>query len=976
MGKLLRIMLLAIFPVMATGGQAAGQILVLEAEEPVNEIEKQTRNISALIELRKANSPILRGAQGIIVIEVVTNGQAASAGIMVHDVIVTYDEMPINSVAQLVSLIQSNKSGARLVSIGIVRDGQSRSLSLRTGPLGVKIIDVDAAAFQKNQASMQELQQNIQLLEQKIAGANGAPSGLNPSQKIAAIFDPNEPKRPVIPGPACTKCKFEQIPVYWVAKDGKKTIAGHYTGMTRKKIPQGWGRLKLNNGVTIIGTFNAGQPNALTRIVYRNGDRSYLALTSGICGVSSPKLQYKKGQSMIKGRCAPYYKVAGLTYSQNLVALGDHPVNRIASMMIIAGFRPWKLQTVRNESRNSDGWRYAMYTIDTKAFELSYGNAATRKQGERKFLNGRSWSRDRAVRLEYGGGYFRSTPTDPSERNYISPLGAKLGKIQGAWIEDEIPGAVVHRFRNNYPEFSGISPEPHVVNFSDGRRFQGETVDLVPEGFGYELSPDGTQTWGHYHNGRLHGEAVTIKTDGSRQHATYTNGQLDGVVIHSSGSRPPRLDIKTTPSTSLEAPFDLVAGMADQYDAMLTSNKKGAKRFAKEIEKNSPFRGLPINGSFFAQDRSFLAKGWESFYQPPNRSVTDETIEAVRAALAKDQLLGQYVAIGDWYYEAWPSELTLGPQSSYRIEFWRNGVKTGDSDISGWTRCNIANQGAAFFDERARKYTSWADNIHEMTKDYANWWVPASICKGGSADGEGIAISDGGRWIISNGVFSSGRLVSGRRHSFSFNNSGYVGPVSNGMANGWGYQRDELELNQRYKKKMNRYYRGEFKDGEFDGQGSLFYNGEVIRGTFAKGLLDGPVIKLRDQRREDLIYRAGIKTGPMSKVAIQYFVGGQQLVRTTGSYDDQGQFDGPYKETRDDGFVLFEGSMLRGGRTGIQSSIVEMPYRYDFSRAKNLWGIGDDGALLSAELIDPELSSASKFRTLRTTLENGRAVSG
>jgi len=91
---------------------------------------------------------------------------------------------------------------------------------------------------------------------------------------------------------------------------------------------------------------------------------------------------------------------------------------------------------------------------------------------------------------------------------------------------------------------------------------------------------------------------------------------------------------------------------------------------------------------------------------------------------------------------------------------------------------------------------------------------PSTLCKEGRVDGTGIAISDGGRWIINDGQFSGGRLISGKRQSFSLGNLGYVGGITDGVANGWGYQRDSSAIN-----RTSRYYRGGYKDGERDAPG-------------------------------------------------------------------------------------------------------------------------------------------------------------
>lgn len=989
--------------------------------------QKQINTIIALGDLRAANSPLLQGGQGVIISEVGPGGQGASVGLMVHDVIVSYASTPVSSDAQFLSTVRTIFNSGQTTPMSVIRDGKLLTFSVKAGPLSVRIVDVNDQQIQSMQrvkalieqqvlpksAAMAVLQKEestplgweaqkdserlIALIKQERQSGK-RPQGASAEQRAEAIMaqlqmsatSPRasttkrvvEPARVELPREVISKAsykksKFQQLPVYYKDKNGNKTLAGHYTGMVAKGIANGWGRLKLNNGVTIVSRFYAGTPRTLTRVGFGNGDKSYLAFAEGwsFCNRKGNYIVYDKKDYGVLMNCSrenwSHGTAHGVSYTKDLVALGDHPTGFFTDMILKGAFKPWDFAAVRDERNNGVPWRYAMYSPKTKTVDIEFSNRSKLRRYDRSFRDGRSWSGERNVSFKYGGSYVCYECGDKATRygvTSVSPLGFTVETLGGKWEAEKIPGATVHRFRMNYADFSGLNPEPYIVDYDDGGHFQAEAINSVPEGFGYEYHLDGTEVWGQYHDGLLHGAALIREPDGSRQHANYKNGKLDGQVIHTKTAAPLRPAISAMPSPFLDAPFDHVAQLADQYDGLLASSKREAKKFGKKIVKERLLAGLPVNESFLRQERTLLAPGWQENFKQPNRLMTQKKINAVNSDLNRqDPLFKEYAAIYEGHNNKWPSELKMSPQSSFKIASWKEGVKTREEVISHWSRCTFKRQKARYVPEDQQNSISWADNIGKLKIMNERWFVPESICRAGIPDGKGVAISATGRWIITDAVFKNGLLLSGNRQSFSSSNVGYAGAIKHASPDGWGYARNVGPVG-----KLT-YYRGGYKNGRFDGRGHYFRAAQSIIGTFANGSVNGPASILKAGSLENVAYENRIKVGPMTKVLTLKFSEETQLytepyfATATGAYNAKGNLDGPYKRVRDDGVVLFDGTMNDGLANGILTSVDELPKTYVITNA-------DKKGKPISELYDPTILTQAAFHTTRTTFRNGGAV--
>jgi len=108
--------------------------------------ESFAATIKVLEELREQHSPLLHGGKGILVTQIVSNSQAEKAGIMAGDTIVLYDEKPVDTASQFITMVQSIKQQTQSVNIGVVRGQSFKSFPLRSGQVGVELHDVDAVS--------------------------------------------------------------------------------------------------------------------------------------------------------------------------------------------------------------------------------------------------------------------------------------------------------------------------------------------------------------------------------------------------------------------------------------------------------------------------------------------------------------------------------------------------------------------------------------------------------------------------------------------------------------------------------------------------------------------------------------------------------------------------------------------------------------------------------------------------------------
>jgi tetratricopeptide (TPR) repeat protein len=110
-------------------------------------------NIIALGELRAANSPLLGGAQGVIVNIIAPNSQAASVGIKVNDVVVSYGSTPVLNGAQLISVVKATPNQGQTISINVIRAGKLLTFSVKAGSIGIGLRDVSEQLIQDLTAS-------------------------------------------------------------------------------------------------------------------------------------------------------------------------------------------------------------------------------------------------------------------------------------------------------------------------------------------------------------------------------------------------------------------------------------------------------------------------------------------------------------------------------------------------------------------------------------------------------------------------------------------------------------------------------------------------------------------------------------------------------------------------------------------------------------------------------------------------------
>ena len=273
-----------------------------------------------------------------------------------------------------------------------------------------------------------------------------------------------EMPRQVVAGVPFDKTNFKQVPVYFENKYKGKKLAGHYTGMVNKKnLPYGWGQLKLDNGVTVVSYFRGGAARALTRVRFNNGDKTYLAFANGssFCRPKYDYIVYDKDFLFFRN-CSKtqwaYGFVHGVSYSKEVVALGDHPTGNFSSMLMKGSFTPWKVSSVHDKRSQGVPWRYAMYSPKNKTLDIEYSNKVKRKKYVRHFENGRSWASPYQPSFKYGGRYDVFSVGDIQDARlgnavYIHSLGFKLDTVAGYWVEDKIPEATIRRFRNEYSEF-------------------------------------------------------------------------------------------------------------------------------------------------------------------------------------------------------------------------------------------------------------------------------------------------------------------------------------------------------------------------------------------------------------------------------------------------------------------------------------------------------------------------------------------
>src|SRR5271170_863146 len=75
---------------------------------------------------------LLGKEQGLVVDQMTADSPAAKVGIQKYDILATYDDQKLYSVAQLMKLVRADKAG-RKVSLGIIRSGKAVNLEFTLG---------------------------------------------------------------------------------------------------------------------------------------------------------------------------------------------------------------------------------------------------------------------------------------------------------------------------------------------------------------------------------------------------------------------------------------------------------------------------------------------------------------------------------------------------------------------------------------------------------------------------------------------------------------------------------------------------------------------------------------------------------------------------------------------------------------------------------------------------------------------------
>jgi hypothetical protein len=75
---------------------------------------------------------LLGKEQGLVVVQMTADSPAVKAGVQKYDILATYDDQKLFSVAQLMKLVRADKSG-RKVSLGIIRSGKPLNLEFTLG---------------------------------------------------------------------------------------------------------------------------------------------------------------------------------------------------------------------------------------------------------------------------------------------------------------------------------------------------------------------------------------------------------------------------------------------------------------------------------------------------------------------------------------------------------------------------------------------------------------------------------------------------------------------------------------------------------------------------------------------------------------------------------------------------------------------------------------------------------------------------
>jgi CHAT domain-containing protein/Tfp pilus assembly protein PilF len=93
------------------------------------------------LQLQKNQPELFAGAQGILVVEIAPNSQAAQKGLQRGDIVVAYNGQPMNSAEQLVNSVQANAAEPQ-VQLQLIRAGIVQTVVLQGGRIGISLKDI------------------------------------------------------------------------------------------------------------------------------------------------------------------------------------------------------------------------------------------------------------------------------------------------------------------------------------------------------------------------------------------------------------------------------------------------------------------------------------------------------------------------------------------------------------------------------------------------------------------------------------------------------------------------------------------------------------------------------------------------------------------------------------------------------------------------------------------------------------------
>jgi membrane-associated protease RseP (regulator of RpoE activity) len=129
--------------VWAAENDAVGHPITSQTTElsiPLAEMDDATLMQYAL-QLRETKPELFMGARGVLVGGVMPNSQAEKKGLQRGDIVIAYDEKPINSTEQLISTVQANIVKQQ-VELQFIRTGMLQTVMLQGGQIGILLTDI------------------------------------------------------------------------------------------------------------------------------------------------------------------------------------------------------------------------------------------------------------------------------------------------------------------------------------------------------------------------------------------------------------------------------------------------------------------------------------------------------------------------------------------------------------------------------------------------------------------------------------------------------------------------------------------------------------------------------------------------------------------------------------------------------------------------------------------------------------------